>query len=436
MKKGLGGAIMASVLEVLLTGWIDPLVWIKSMKAAGVRKSKLQCRVAFILMYTLIIVKGCISEYAISDVATTIMNVLIAGCCFGYSIYLLSGKVRNKILYVAVFLFILSSTELIVVGLYTAIAQETYLTLLDNGIKEKILFILIKPFQAFLCYCFYGKGKSLKFFEGFKEKVLMVTISVICIVILISGALASGGNRRIIWGVSFLAMLSLCFAYYILITWAKLERKEKEIGDLKHDINNNEDRKEIVKGIIEFEEKLPLNMFIMKNLLYHQEYDKLGEYMKETFAGIEKADILYEHSNITIRILVSGLLQKAKDLNIPLSVRLHVQDFKMDDEDICSLIQNLVNNGLEAAEKVPREKHVSLQAVYREVGYEIICINDCVGKADFSKTSKEDKINHGLGCGIIDKVVDKYHGVITREWHETEREDIGVVVISVRFCLA
>ena len=115
-------------------------------------------------------------------------------------------------------------------------------------------------------------------------------------------------------------------------------------------------------------------------------------------------------------------------------MRILVQEFGMEDEEICSILQNLVINGLEAAVKVPNDMaRVSLQVLPNEDGYEIRCSNDCMGTVDFTKTSKRDKNAHGFGVGIVDKIVKKYSGIVTRCY--LEREGVGRVTISIYIML-
>ena len=58
-----------------------------------------------------------------------------------------------------------------------------------------------------------------------------------------------------------------------------------------------------------------------------------------------------------------------------------------------------------------------------------------MGTVDFTKTSKRDKNAHGFGVGIVDKIVKKYSGIVTRRYLEREREGVGRVIISIYITL-
>ena len=215
-----------------------------------------------------------------------------------------------------------------------------------------------------------------------------------------------------------------------------LKKKNNDISDLQQDIRKSVEQYELAQDIDRFKYGYAVNMLVLKNLFYNQDYDTFEMYMEKVFTDVDKAELLFHHSNLAIRILMSGLIQTARKMRVSFSVRILVQEFGMEDEEICSILQNLVKNGLEAAVKVPNDMaRVSLQVLPNEDGYEIRCSNDCMGHVDFTKTSKRDKNAHGFGVGIVDKIVKKYSGIVTRRYLEREREGIGRVTISIYIML-
>lgn len=82
---------------------------------------------------------------------------------------------------------------------------------------------------------------------------------------------------------------------------------------------------------------------------------------------------------------------------------------------MCALLANLLDNAIEACEKIDEEK--------RRISLKIKRVNDMlfiwsensmkeIGKerSNFFQTNKENKILHGLGMKSIDNVVKKYDG--------------------------
>ena len=88
----------------------------------------------------------------------------------------------------------------------------------------------------------------------------------------------------------------------------------------------------------------------------------------------------------------------------------------MDDVSLCTIFANLLDNAIEAAQKVPdREaRRISLKARYTG---ESLCIeveNSRTGELAESKagllTTKPDKENHGYGLRSVRDVVESYGG--------------------------
>lgn len=121
--------------------------------------------------------------------------------------------------------------------------------------------------------------------------------------------------------------------------------------------------------------------------------------------------------------LINAILQlensKAEKAGVYLNVSASCSEQLsiLSDTDICSLITNVADNAIEAAENSKvNEKQVKLiiKAVNRmlfihtENPFEITSKD----KSGFFKSSKNDKGRHGLGLQIIKSIIKKYHGDI------------------------
>lgn len=424
---------MAVILKMALLCWIEPFLWYKSMSARYVQKSKKRCMVAFLVHCMLLIVKTLITNAIGNPFIQGITMVALELYMISVTVFSFEGRLRDKLLSVFVFNCILIATELIVIKGYAFLLHTDLDAIFQNQVAYDICDLLIIFIESITCYCFFGSGKLIHFFYHMKERVILIIMmgGILFDLLVKSFWHENQSDMTFLTDIVWLGFLVNAFSFIMA-----LKRKNNYISELQQDISHNMERKELVEDIDRFKYSYSVNMLIMKNLLSNQQYDVLGDYMETAFADIEKAVLLYDHSNLAIRILISRFIQTARKMRIPFTVRILVKEFGMTDEDICSVFQNLITNGLEAAAKVPCDMaFVTLQVLLREDGYEIICSNTCSGKADFTKTSKWDKQNHGFGVGIIDKIAKKYSAIVTRECLETEREGVGRVIIAIRvFC--
>lgn len=88
-------------------------------------------------------------------------------------------------------------------------------------------------------------------------------------------------------------------------------------------------------------------------------------------------------------------------------------------EDLCTILSNLVDNAIEAAQKVSGEKVVNVQANIKNGFFILSIINPTEGQTKTVNgklvTTKQNKKNHGLGLKNVERALRKYSGVITTD---------------------
>lgn len=424
---------MAFILEIILVGWIDPFLWFKSMSALYDQKSKKRSICASFMYYVLIVIKQIISNTMGSPFLQVIAIVAIEFYLIFATVFCFEGSLYKKLVSIFAFYCILAATEVIVFKCYVTLVSADLDNLFQNRIANNICGFANLFLKVITCYCIFVSVKIKQFFYCYKERVFLAVMGITILFFLMSRSFShrKQSDMSFVTDTLWLLLLGNAFSFSFVS-----KKKDNDISDLQQDIRKSMEQNELAQDIDRFKYGYAVNMLVLKNLFYNQNYGTFESYMEEVFTDVEKAELLFHHSNLAIRILMSGLIQTARKMRVSLSVRILVQEFGMEDEEICSILQNLVKNGLEAAVKVPNDMaRVSLQVLPNEDGYEIRCSNDCMGTVDFTKTSKRDKNAHGFGVGIVDKIVKKYSGIVTRDYFETEREGVGRVTISIYIML-
>lgn len=194
-----------------------------------------------------------------------------------------------------------------------------------------------------------------------------------------------------------------------------------------------------LKEIEEHLEELRLFRHDMKNrmLVIHQlakkeQNENIEEY---TASMIEKLDHLTKYSetgNDLVDDLINYKLSIAQKKGIKIDVRIELP-YKMTitEDDFVIIMSNLLDNAIEASEKVKKDKFIKLIIKY-EKGCIFICIrNRYAGKILLEDenivTSKRDNRHHGFGLKSVKEIVEKYHGIV----EITYEEDIFSVDIFI-----
>ena len=84
---------------------------------------------------------------------------------------------------------------------------------------------------------------------------------------------------------------------------------------------------------------------------------------------------------------------------------------------MCLILGNLLENALEAAEKVVENRYIRLRMKYDKNNLLIYIENSYIGKLIRTKdkklkSTKENSENHGIGLESVKRAVEKYHGMV------------------------
>lgn len=146
--------------------------------------------------------------------------------------------------------------------------------------------------------------------------------------------------------------------------------------------------------------------------------DRLGKdraaYSVERFTGIEAVDYI-----------LSQKAELARQRNIETSIHAeYPKDCKIDPIDLCTILTNLLDNAIEACEKLPQSSTKKMSVTIRRINQFVIIqiANSCMEEPAIIKgnyvTSKADKRHHGWGIKNVKSAVEKYHGTMEFEYSE------------------
>lgn len=421
---------MDSVVEMLLTGLIDPLIWIKFMSSLGCNKSKMKCFGAFLGYYLLLVGRDLLAGYSNSSMIKMIMSSALAVYIFVATYVFFQGKLSEKIIGVCVFFCILFLSELITYELYVTLIHRVFHTPIYARILYIVCGIFVKLFQAGLCYWIF-KNKNVGILFGKNKEIIAIVIVVASIV---SNILMTNTSRKQSRSAALIfQLIEILFIWYLVCSLVEFRKKEKSILLLNNEISGMVGRQEYVRDVDRFRHDYASNAFVMKNLWNYKEYNKLGKYMDKVFADAVRVEILFEHPNFAIKIIISNLMEIAKKIEIPFFAEISVNEFQMKDEDICSIFHNLVINALGDSVQVPRSKaHVFLQVSMAKNEYKIRCVNEFIAIDGFTGTFVLEQGKENLELMFVEEIVKGYNGVVERDCIKEDKKRLWQKVVMIR----
>ena len=150
--------------------------------------------------------------------------------------------------------------------------------------------------------------------------------------------------------------------------------------------------------------------------------DEAREFIRSR-TGVLSADVRTVNTdNEYVNAVISYKTAQAKERGVDLSVYAESKIAFPDNADLCNLIGNMLDNGINAAEKCEKEKDVRLDISRDGDSYRVSVLNSVVSPVLKSNpnlvTVNPDRLSHGYGMKIIREITEKYYG--TADWYDTD----------------
>lgn len=174
------------------------------------------------------------------------------------------------------------------------------------------------------------------------------------------------------------------------------------------------------------------HIVILRNYLEKEEYEKARLYMDQIAEPVERLNN-YVSSGCDVLDLVLNIKEyeaNQKGIKYKVDIDREVK-FRVNDNELGNIFFNLLDNAIEACEKIQnREKWIHV-TIKKKNQIHIIKVENSIEKQIFMKdgeyvTEKDNKELHGLGMKSVEVSVNRYRGNV--KWSHTK--DIFTVVIT------
>jgi len=154
----------------------------------------------------------------------------------------------------------------------------------------------------------------------------------------------------------------------------------------------------------------------IESLLDKKQYSKLEEYVKKIYGSLNNEPDVINTNNVIVNAILNTKYQEAEANGIVFVFRVNdLSELKVKDEDVVTILSNLLNNAIEACgmcedKKVIKFKFVKeddkiIIAVKNTFNYDVVYEN---GEIKSTKTSSVNE--HGVGIKNVLKIIEKYSG--------------------------
>ncbi len=217
-----------------------------------------------------------------------------------------------------------------------------------------------------------------------------------------------------------LFLLAGLFWYFLL--WQGKGREKKQDYEILEMMNqyyrqNLDAVKERYDQISMIKHDMRNMLLVMDQLLEKGCVEEARQFLSEQVERIDHIYQLVKTDNVFVNAILNQKLSEAKEKGIEARCCILTSFQGIGDRDICNLFGNLLDNAIEANEKVAGERYLELILEGDEESLEILCRNSTEGKVRVRQnhlpaTGKAGDF-HGYGSRIIREIVERYQGTVS-----------------------
>lgn len=294
--------------------------------------------------------------------------------------------------------------------------------IMNDSIKVTIIALLCKMI-LFLVILFLNR--ILKLNESFnlitqKEWMKFLLFPIATILCMSVFAMEDKDKSKSLLIASFVLVLLNFLVFYII---RDIVIKEKNIQEMRllQEKNRNQFNTYQYMEVVYNEQRKKTHEFknyldCIQGLLHTKKYSEAEKYVKNINKNwIDDLDYINTNNAIVNSILNQKFkLAKKRGIQIVLVIN-DLKNIAIEEEDIVTIVANLLENAIEACEKVKTvPKVIKMQFVNQNGIIKIIIRNPVAQMIKLENnaifTTKENKQEHGIGLNNIRSVVDKYKG--------------------------
>lgn len=356
-----------------------------------------------------------------------IRSMGIIGSIFLFSMFFFLGKWQKKLFLCGAFYALLCCVDY-----FSYIMLESILgnTLFDNNVIQVMLVLLCKTILFVVILGiehFWNRRREAQMAES--AWILMICFPVLSMMIMLvmlfsfMGRNSSTGYLTVSFGI--MVMNVVMFEWMKFVSerdrrWNQIrllqERNEEKI-QLYHEASvNYEEQKRILHDYHN-------QIGCMQGLLKKRQYKEAEAYAEKLIDSIpdqiQSVDV--NHPILNVVLNQKYRLAKIKDISL-LFYANDLSDLWLEEQDAVSLLSNLLDNAIEACEKLEGEQKIWVKLVREKRQFVLSIRNPVSEPVDIQDneipTSKEDKGKHGIGLKNVQMIVDKYQGMGMMHYEE------------------
>lgn len=299
-----------------------------------------------------------------------------------------------------------------------ALAEKPVVTVLVNG--SVMVFFLLMLAYANGREDFYGKKASSEggLFRGlFRVWNGLANIALYGIISLYLWGIRDAAGTGLLLG--FLAVELLLFLSLEGTFFSYHQGFEVRTECFQRDVLSHQYRemKEIYLNMRGWRHDYHNHLQVMKAQIAGGQLEEMKQYLDDLEQNLDKVDTYIKSGNLMTDAILNSKLSLAEQKGIRVNCKAVLPEhLSIEDVDLCVMLGNLLDNALEACEKIPEiQRFLRIYMVVNRSQLYISIQNSAKEELDFNERNyiSTKRGNHGLGMKRVKALADKYDGYLT-----------------------
>ena len=215
---------------------------------------------------------------------------------------------------------------------------------------------------------------------------------------------------KIGYPVALASIITVFFCMYLIGYIAQSIRTEFQLQSLQKEHRHFEAKLKDEERVRTVYHDMKNHLLLLQAIEHNKQANEMLLSIKNQISGYEN---YHKTGNDFLDIIVKEKVERAAEYGVDFSVMLHFEDGKfIAPMDISTIFGNALDNAIEANLKLPADQRMITAKANRVQDMLSIVVdnNSVTGEDTALKTSKQDKLLHGLGLSSIIHSVKKYGG--------------------------
>jgi hypothetical protein len=394
---------------------------------------KYDSHLPIVILWLLSVVWGLFATFGnISQLAYDVTSCIIL---FVGTFYTVKATLPRKLFVVILIIALEYVTTFAGAGVATLISKRTFNHTLYNQDASRLLAIVSIKMLQIVVFLPLSRKHPFKLDISRTPALVLVLNCVFCLVTVfllwffISSSTAESIHSGIIVAASVCSLLILVGNFVMYDLFSKLERRNIELSkkfqraDIETAFNN--EIKAMHADLQMWRHEYKNNLIAIRGYVESEDLAGALEYLDSLAGARLVGQPLIRTKNPAIDAVVNSKLWLAQSRGIYVSAQSLFPEggvARVTEEDLCSIIGNLLDNCIEACGRMPEgeRKFINLELLVREYNLFLSIYNSYSGKIlrdGEEYLTLKDRPYGGFGIKYVDMILAKYEGYAMREYN-------------------